>query len=542
MVSENPQSRPGPGPQSPALARVARGDLCAGCGACAGLFAGKIALAEAPPGFPRPVQTAPLTGAEERLFSDICPGLGQRVEAAGRTDSALWGPYLEMRTGWATDPAIRHAGASGGALSALLVHLVASGAVDAVVQTAADPARAIANVPVISADVAAITAAAGSRYAPSAPLADLGRLRADGRRFAFVGKPCDAAALRALIAAEPDAARSFPVIVSFFCGGVPSHAGGRAVLAALGMDEARTVAFRYRGMGWPGRATARDAAGHEASMSYHDSWGGILSKHVQFRCKICADGTGAAADLVCADAWESDAAGYPVFDEAPGISLVVARTEAGARILAAAGLYAVGLVRIFGQEHSWVRMSRWMYENIPQRANVAVEYWDMTLPLPLTVEGQLRDRGGYHLTELSLYDADTPEKWEELAAILAAVDYYVVASQRVYGPVGLLRDLYPTTARFYTLLFQGRLGFRLARWEGTDMEVLGVRLVENPFARAGLPAPGAIAEAWSSDGAWLLPGADESWTVYDRPLVMVFRNEGRPSAEEIRAALRVAER
>jgi coenzyme F420 hydrogenase subunit beta len=89
-------------------------------------------------------------------------------------------------------------------------------------------------------------------------------------------------------------------------------------------------------MGWPGRATARLDDGSERSMSYHDSWGRILSKHVQHRCKICADGTGTAADLVCADAWESDAEGYPRFEEAPGVSLIVARTALGAALLAAA--------------------------------------------------------------------------------------------------------------------------------------------------------------------------------------------------------------
>jgi coenzyme F420 hydrogenase subunit beta len=71
-------------------------------------------------------------------------------------------------------------------------------------------------------------------------------------------------------------------------------------------------------------------------MSYHDSWGKILSKHVQHRCKICADGTGTAADIVCGDAWESDEAGYPVFEEADGVSLIVARTALGQELLSAA--------------------------------------------------------------------------------------------------------------------------------------------------------------------------------------------------------------
>jgi coenzyme F420 hydrogenase subunit beta len=289
-----------------------------------------------PPGFLRPVQSAPLTDAEEQAIARVCPGLGQTVQAAGRVDPVLWGPHVAMQTGWATDPALRFAGSSGGALSALLVHLLATGVVEAVIQTAAAPDLAIGNATVISADAPSVLAAAGSRYAPSAPLADLPAQLASGRRFAFVGKPCDAAALRAMQSGDAALAAAIPVILSFFCAGVPSQTGGRAVLAALGTDLDATESFRFRGNGWPGRATAVLKDGSERSMSYHDSWGKILSRHVQHRCKICADGTGVAADIVCADAWDSDAAGYPVFDEAPGISLIVARTALGARLIAEA--------------------------------------------------------------------------------------------------------------------------------------------------------------------------------------------------------------
>ena len=322
--------------QSTALARVARGNLCAGCGACAGLLPAKISMEDVAPGYLRPRQTEDLSMAENDLVAAICPGLGQTVTAGAWPDPVLWGPYVAMQTGWATDAAIRHAGSSGGALSAMLVHLLAADAVDAVVQTTASPALAIGNATVITTDADGVVAAAGSRYAPSAPLAGLRDLQADGRRFAFVGKPCDVAALRAVIAAEPAMAKVFPVLLSFFCAGVPSHAGGRAVLAALGTTLEDTAAFRFRGNGWPGQATATLRDGDSRAMSYHDSWGGILSKHVQHRCKICADGTGVAADIVCADAWESDDRGYPLFSEAPGVSLIVARTDLGARLIAAA--------------------------------------------------------------------------------------------------------------------------------------------------------------------------------------------------------------
>ena len=119
------------------LAHIARGDLCSGCGACAGMFPDKLAMKMYRPGFLRPKQIAPLTEAEDSSLTGFCPALGQTIEAQGRTDHTLWGPYLEMRTGWSTDSDLRFAGASGGALSGLLLHLLETGEVEAVVQIAA---------------------------------------------------------------------------------------------------------------------------------------------------------------------------------------------------------------------------------------------------------------------------------------------------------------------------------------------------------------------------------------------------------------------
>jgi coenzyme F420 hydrogenase subunit beta len=292
----------------------------------------------AAPGYLRPEQTADITAAQEAAIQTVCPGLAQKVEANGRPDPVLWGPYRQMVTGHATDEAVRFAGASGGGLSAMLVHLLESGTVDAVVETTASATLPIGNTTAVTRDKAGIIAAAGSRYAPSAPLegipTQVAAHKEAGTKYAFVGKPCDAAAMRALCQQDKDVAAAFPVILSFFCAGTPSHAGGKEVLAKLGTDLESTAKFRFRGNGWPGQATATDHSGAERSMSYHDSWGGVLSRHVQMRCKLCADGTGTAADIVCADAWESDAAGYPVFEEAPGISLIVARSDLGQRLLA----------------------------------------------------------------------------------------------------------------------------------------------------------------------------------------------------------------
>ena len=317
---------------SPALRRVERGQTCAGCGLCASLAGGAVELTTVAPGFTRPLQRATLSAAAEAAIAATCPGLVVDNRPDAPHDDPLWGPWRTVATGHATDAALRHHASSGGVLSALLGHALATGVVDYVVATAMDPARPLGNVTVAAADRDAVFAAAGSRYAASSPLADIGaRLDAPGR-FAFVGKPCDVDALRALARIDARVDAKVPLMLAFFCAGVPSGDGARRILAAIDAPEAAVTAFRYRGDGWPGSATATLADGSTRAMSYHDSWGHILSKEIQFRCKICPDAVGGAADVACADAWYGDAKGYPDFTEQDGRSLVIVRTAAGAAL------------------------------------------------------------------------------------------------------------------------------------------------------------------------------------------------------------------
>ncbi|MDO9429851.1 MAG: Coenzyme F420 hydrogenase/dehydrogenase, beta subunit C-terminal domain [Phenylobacterium sp.] len=159
---------------------------------------------------------------------------------------------------------------------------------------------------------------------------------ADGGSIAFIGKPCDVSALRRLGEFDPRVARHVPLMLSFFCGGMPSHDGVERMLATMGTHRDEVTAFRYRGRGWPGSAAATTIDGRVFEMSYADSWGGHLSKEVQFRCKICPDAVGGVADIACADAWYGGESGYPQFNEQDGRSLIVVRSEAGERLLESA--------------------------------------------------------------------------------------------------------------------------------------------------------------------------------------------------------------
>lgn len=302
--------------------------LCTGCGACvAAIGRPDLTMAMSDDGYLRP-NRVPLAPAEKETLAAVCPG--QALD--GRSDEAdyhpLWGPIRCLATGHATDPDVRYRGSSGGVLTAIAIGLVEAGEVDFVVTNGAAEDDPINNATGRKDDRAALLAAAGSRYAPSSPLAGLEVHLATGKRFAFIGKPCDVAGLSRMAKCDPRIDAQIPYRLAFFCAGVPSRKGTLGVLDKLGVAHDDCVRFQYRGDGWPGLARAHRRDGSEESMDYNSSWGTILNRHLQFRCKICPDGTGEFADLVCADAWYGKD-GYPDFAERDGRSLIVARTAAG---------------------------------------------------------------------------------------------------------------------------------------------------------------------------------------------------------------------
>lgn len=321
---------------SPTLERVLAGQLCSGCGLCAGTSGGAIAMGVSADGYNRPIQHGPISAQAETIVADACPGSRVAPWADDGSADPYWGPARSVHTGFATDAEIRHLASSGGLLSALLIHALESGRIDAVAQIVADPASPTGNMLRLSRTPADVLAAAGSRYAPSSPLAEIDALLSGSERLALVGKPCDISALRQLAKHDPRVGERIPLMLSFFCGGIPSARGATAVLDALGVAADEVDAFRYRGNGWPGFATATRRDGSSERMSYAESWGRHLSPTVQFRCKICPDAVGGVADIACADAWYGDESGYPLFEEQDGRSLLLARTEAGTTLVEAA--------------------------------------------------------------------------------------------------------------------------------------------------------------------------------------------------------------
>lgn len=292
-------------------------------------------------GFLRPMQSRELDEYEAHLFEKICPGV--TVTHPKRTDKfhVLWGPIQQLKAGHATDDNVRFLGSSGGALSAFAIHLLDTRQVQGILHIAPDPVDPFKNPSQISLCKADVLRGAGSRYAPASPLDRVSECLELPGVFAFIGKPCDVAALRAMAAELPAVHQKFPIMLSFMCAGTPSIRGTEQVVEFLGFKPREIAKFRYRGNGWPGMARAETTDGRSAEMDYDSSWGKILNRHLQFRCKICPDGTGEFADISCADAWHSDEKGYPIFTESTGRSLILARTEKGRILLEAAERAAI---------------------------------------------------------------------------------------------------------------------------------------------------------------------------------------------------------
>lgn len=333
------------GPHPPdldgAIARVVDTDNCTGCGACTLLDAGlTMRLDEA--GFTRPVRVGESSASPDaqHRFEAMCPGVVVRAaNPAGTRRHPTMGSYLGVWRAWAADPEVRLRGSSGGVLTALSSWLVESGEVPSVISAGASKADPRQTVSVSISTRAEALEAAGSRYAPVVPAGAVGELRGPVDRAAIgvtvVGKPCEAAALRALHAGEPGGDTE-PLLFSFFCAGTPSQTATTALLTDLGVQPDQHVdELWYRGRGWPGSFTAI-ADGHRVEASYDRSWGRFLGPTMQWRCKICPDGVGESSDVTAADFWSTDARGYPDFTEGPGYSALIARTERGLDVIARA--------------------------------------------------------------------------------------------------------------------------------------------------------------------------------------------------------------
>ncbi len=189
--------------------------------------------------------------------------------------------------------------------------------------------------------------------------------------------------------------------------------------------------------------------------------------------------------------------------------------KALARLIPAAaviGTFLCGLAFHAIYRHPVTRevASRWIYAHAPPPARVANEDWDDGLPFSLPDH----DVSAYAGPSLHMYDPDRGKKVEELAANLERCDWIAITSNRAYGSITRIPDVFPMTSEYYRALFDGRLGFE---WM-------------------------ANFSSYPSIGPLRFPDdtAEETFTVYDHPRVLLFRKAKDFSATRVRRMLTAA--
>jgi YYY domain-containing protein len=212
---------------------------------------------------------------------------------------------------------------------------------------------------------------------------------------------------------------------------------------------------------------------------------------------------------------------YPVLAVVAAVALAtLARSPAGVRhrlprslgaaALAGTAVWGLAFSAIYMRPHTRVEASRWIYAHVTPPARFANESWDDGIPF--SFPGY--DNGAYAGPQLDLWGPDDRQKVELIVKTLEQADWIAVTSNRVYANITRLPSVFPMTTAYYRALFDGRLGFERAA-EFTSYPSLGPLKI--PDDRA-----------------------EEQFTVYDHPRVLLFRKTKQFSPERVRASLLAA--
>jgi asparagine N-glycosylation enzyme membrane subunit Stt3 len=180
-------------------------------------------------------------------------------------------------------------------------------------------------------------------------------------------------------------------------------------------------------------------------------------------------------------------------------------------VVASSVFYSFAHVSIYSKPHPVVQVTGWANTNVDHEEIVAVEDWEHLLYL-----------GPYQVVTLRLYDEDSLEKMEKIAYQLYDADYVIVFTNRAYGTIARLTERYPLGSKYHELLFSGKLGFEMVYCATSYPSFLGVTFIDDTFTRPILPVPEGMDKCSPGGIIFNMGFADETFTVFDHPMSMVF--------------------
>lgn len=163
-------------------------------------------------------------------------------------------------------------------------------------------------------------------------------------------------------------------------------------------------------------------------------------------------------------------------------------------------IWPLSFISIYSKTNTRIAATDWINENIPAKSTLTHELWDDQIPM--------YTNKNYKFLDLGMYDQpDSEMKWKTLNSKLNDANYIVVASNRLYVPIEHLADCskykicYPLASKFYQDLFGGKLKFKqIAEFESfPTIPILNIPIDDK--------------------------SADESFTIYDHPKILVFKKK-----------------
>ncbi len=132
----------------------------------------------------------------------------------------------------------------------------------------------------------------------------------------------------------------------------------------------------------------------------------------------------------------------------------------------------------------------------------------------------------YQGIKLWMVAEDNEQKYQAMTNALDQADYIVISSNRFYDSLSRIPWRWPMSLAYYDALFDGRLGFELVRQFESAPQLGPFRIRDQVTPLDDLP--GWVNEHWE---------AEEAFSVYDHPIVLVFKKADAYSPENTRAIL-----
>lgn len=301
---------------------VVKGGYCIGCGNCAAASGGAIRMALNEEGFVQPVVADGTRPASEAL-APLCPFSNDAPDETALAALQPWGEtrcddqvgrFDRLYAGHVADEAFRLAGGSGGMTTWFLQALLDAGEVDHVlhvkpVDPAADPEGRMFRY-AVSSNAQELGEGRKSRYYP-VDLADVyAIIMARPGRYAVVGVPCFAKAIRLMQRSSPEIAERVRFVVGLVCGHLKSRSFGEYLgwLQGVRPQDLKYLDFRVK---LPGANAAQYTVeafdgstshrGQPLKEYFGTTWDLGFMKYGA--CEYCDDVFAETADIVFGDAW-----------------------------------------------------------------------------------------------------------------------------------------------------------------------------------------------------------------------------------------------